>query len=45
MFATKFVNWVDFKNEVKNEISKYVYKKTKTNPMIIPVIISTEPAE
>ena len=43
MFGGRFINWVEFKNEVKNEISKYVYKKTKTNPMIIPVIISTEP--
>ena len=43
MFTGKFINWVEFKNEVKTEISKYVYKKTKTNPIIIPVIISTEP--
>ncbi len=43
MFSGRFINWVEFKNEVKNEISKYVYKKTKTNPIIIPVIISTEP--
>lgn len=43
MFGGRFINWVEFKNEVKSEISKYVYKKTKTNPMIIPVIISTEP--
>lgn len=43
MFAGKFINWVEFKNDVKTEISKYVYKKTKTNPIIVPVIISTEP--
>ena len=43
MFVGRFINWVEFKNEVKNEINKYVYKKTKTNPIIIPVIISTEP--
>lgn len=42
MFTAKFINWVEFKNEVKSEVSKYVYKKTKTNPIIIPVIISTE---
>ena len=42
MFTGRFINWVEFKNEVKNELNKYVYKKTKTNPMIIPVIISTE---
>ena len=43
MFSGRFINWVEFKNEVKTEINKYVYKKTKTNPIIIPVIISTEP--
>lgn len=42
MFTARFINWVEFKNEVKTELSKYVYKKTKTNPIIIPVIISTE---
>ena len=42
MFAGRFINWVEFKNELKTEINKYVYKKTKTNPIIIPVIISTE---
>jgi ribonuclease J len=42
MFTGRFINWVEFKNELKSEISKYVYKKTKTNPIIIPVIISTE---
>lgn len=42
MFTSRFINWVEFKNEVKTELSKYVYKKTKTNPIIIPVIISTE---
>ena len=43
IFSGRFINWVEFKNELKTEINKYVYKKTKTNPMIIPVIISTEP--
>ena len=42
MFAGRFINWVEFKNELKTEINKYVYKKIKTNPIIIPVIISTE---
>ena len=43
MFSGRFINWVEFKNELKTEINKYVYKKTKTNPIIIPVVISTEP--
>ena len=43
MFTGRFINWVEFKNELKTEINKYVYKKTKTNPIVIPVVISTEP--
>lgn len=39
---TKFINWSDFKTEIKNEISHYIYKTTKRNPIIIPVLISTD---
>ena len=42
VFESKFINWIDYKADLKNEINKYVTKKTKTNPMIIPVVISTE---
>lgn len=41
-FTTKFLNWVEYKNDLKTEISKYLVKKTKTNPMVISAIISTE---
>jgi len=40
--TTKFINWSDFKTEIKNEISHYIYKSTKRNPIIIPVLISTD---
>ncbi len=39
---TKFINWSDFKLAIKNEISHYVYKALKRNPIIIPVLISTD---
>ena len=39
---TKFINWSDFKMAIKNEISHYVYKTVKRNPIIIPVLISTD---
>ncbi len=41
-FQGKFLNWVEFKTDIKNEFSKYIFKKTRSNPMLIPVIISTE---
>ena len=41
-FTGKFVNWVDYKNDLKNDISKYLFKKAKSSPMVISAIISTE---
>ena len=38
----KYINWNDFKQEVKDEISKYIYSETRRKPITIPVIISTE---
>ena len=32
--------WKDIKNNIKDGISKFVYNKTKRNPMILPIIIS-----
>ncbi len=40
--TTKFINWSEFKTNIKNEISHYIYKSTKRNPIIIPVLISTD---
>ena len=39
----RFVNWSDFKNDLKNDLSRLVYKTSKANPIIIPVLISTDP--
>lgn len=40
--TTKFINWSEFKTNIKNEISHYIYKTTKRNPIVIPVLISTD---
>lgn len=40
--TSKFINWSDFKTALKNEISHFIYKDTKRNPIIIPVLISTD---
>lgn len=39
---TKFINWSEFKLALRTEISHVVYKMTKRNPIIIPVLISTD---
>ncbi len=39
---SKFINWSEYKTNLKNEISHYIYKNTKRNPIIIPVLISTD---
>lgn len=40
--VNKFVNWSEYKNSLKAELSHYIYKKTKRSPIIIPVLISTD---
>ena len=32
-------DWAAIKSEIKNAISNFLYKKTKRNPMILPVIM------
>ncbi|MCR5114009.1 MAG: ribonuclease J [Acholeplasmatales bacterium] len=39
---TKFINWSDYKLNIKNELSHYIYKEIKRSPIIIPVLISTD---
>jgi ribonuclease J len=38
----KYVNWNEYKLEVRDEVSKFLYNETKRRPITIPVIISTE---
>ncbi len=40
--VNKFINWSEYKNALKNEISHFISKKTKRNPIVIPVLISTD---
>lgn len=38
----KYINWNDYKRDVRNEINHYIYQQTRRSPITIPVIISTE---
>ena len=40
--VNKFINWSEYKNSLKSELSHFIYKKTKRSPIIIPVLISTD---
>lgn len=42
IFKEKFVVWSTYKSELKTELTKYFVEKTKSDPLVIPVIISTE---
>jgi ribonuclease J len=36
--ASKVSDWATLKSAIKTELSNHLYKKTKRNPMILPVI-------
>jgi ribonuclease J len=38
----KYINWNEYKRDVRNEINRYIYQEIKRRPITIPVIISTE---
>ncbi|MDY0339472.1 MAG: ribonuclease J, partial [Acholeplasmataceae bacterium] len=38
----KYINWNDYKRDVRNEINHFIYQQTRRSPITIPVIISTE---
>ncbi|MDE6656326.1 MAG: ribonuclease J, partial [Anaeroplasmataceae bacterium] len=40
--VNKFINWSEYKNTLKTELQHFIFKKTKRNPIIIPVLISTD---
>ena len=40
--VNKFINWSEYKNTLKTELSHAIYKRSKRSPIIIPVLISTD---
>ncbi len=41
-FKNKYINWQEYKNEIKQELNRLIYKQTKSNPIIIPVVVSVD---
>ena len=40
--ANKYINWRTYIKNVRDKISKYLYKETKRSPIIIPVLVDTQ---
>ena len=38
-FASGATDWMELKNKIKTDISKYIYNKTKRKPMILPIVM------
>lgn len=38
----KYINWNEYKRDVRNEVNRFIYQETRRSPITIPVIISTE---
>lgn len=39
LFENGSVDWVTIKSKIKDDLSKYLYNKTKRSPMILPIIM------
>lgn len=38
----KYINWNEYKRDVRNDINRFIYQEIRRSPITIPVIISTE---
>ena len=38
----KYINWNEFKRDIRSTVNRFIYQEIKRNPITIPVIISTE---
>ena len=38
----KYIDWRVYNKSLKDEISKFLYRKTNRRPIVIPVIIDTQ---
>jgi len=41
-FDQRYIDWKTYKESIRFEVQKYLYKETKRKPIVIPVIIDTQ---
>jgi ribonuclease J len=41
-FAARYIDWRVYKDSIRDEVARYLYKETKRKPVVIPVIIDTQ---
>ncbi len=41
-FAKKYIDWKEYKDNLRHQIQRYLYNSTKRKPIVIPVIIDTQ---
>ena len=42
LFTGKYIDWRVYKEQVRDEVGKYLYKTIKRRPIIIPVLVDTQ---
>ncbi|MFW5842202.1 MAG: ribonuclease J [Bacillota bacterium] len=42
MFKEKYVDWRQFKEKIRDEVSRFLYHETNRRPIVIPVLIDTQ---
>jgi ribonuclease J len=42
IFKNKYVDWRKYKDDVKDSVSKFLYKEISRRPIIIPVLVDTQ---
>jgi len=42
VFTGKYIDWRKYKDEVRDSVSKYLYREIKRRPIIIPVLVDTQ---
>lgn len=41
-FAARYIDWRVYKESIRDEVQKYLFRETKRKPVVIPVIIDTQ---
>jgi len=41
-FAARYIDWRVYKESIRDEVQRYLFRETKRKPVIIPVIIDTQ---